>query len=166
MFSVGRFQVISDSAYLKDYQRRQTATGPIQHYLGLQGASRWRANLNLLWYYNNWSAGVSAYYIGAYADQNASISTAGLANVPANSVYTIDGIHYWKVASSITENAFLSYTFSGTNKILNDGTIRLGVNNLTNRAPPLTSDAAGYDATVYQSLAQGRVWSLAVTKKF
>jgi outer membrane receptor protein involved in Fe transport len=42
----------------------------------------------------------------------------------------------------------------------------LGVNNLTNRAPPLTSDPAGYDATVYQSLAQGRVWSLAITKKF
>jgi outer membrane receptor protein involved in Fe transport len=52
------------------------------------------------------------------------------------------------------------------NRILDDGTIRLGVNNLTNRAPPLTSDTAGYDPTVYQSLAQGRVWSLAITKKF
>jgi len=92
--------------------------------------------------------------------------TSSLANVPANSVYTIDGIHYWKVASSITENAFMSYTFSTTNRILDGGTIRAGVNNLSNRLPPLTSDPAGYDATVYQSLAQGRVWSLAITKKF
>jgi outer membrane receptor protein involved in Fe transport len=158
--------VISDSAWLADFQRRQSATGPIQHYLGLQGASKWRANLNLLWYYNGWSAGVSAYYIGDYADQNATIATSSLSKVPANSVYTIDGIHYWKVASSITENAFMSYTFSNMNRILDDGTIRLGVNNLTNRAPPLTSDTAGYDPTVYQSLAQGRVWSLAITKKF
>jgi outer membrane receptor protein involved in Fe transport len=166
MFAFGRFQVISDSAWLADFQRRQSATGPIQHYLGLQGASRWRANLNLLWYYNGWSAGVSAYYIGDYADQNATIATSSLSKVPANSVYTIDGIHYWKVASSITENAFMSYTFSNMNRILDNGTIRLGVNNLTNRAPPLTSDTAGYDPTVYQSLAQGRVWSLAITKKF
>jgi iron complex outermembrane receptor protein len=166
MFSFGRFQFISDSAYLKDFQRRQTAGGPIQHYLGLQGASRWRANLNLLWYYQGWTAGVSGYYIGDYADQNASIATSSLALVPANSVYTIDGIHYWKIASSITENAFLSYTFAGMNRILDGGTVRLGVNNLSNRAPPLSSDPAGYDASVYQSLAQGRVWSLAITKKF
>jgi outer membrane receptor protein involved in Fe transport len=166
MFSFGRFQFISDSAWLADFQRRQTSTGPIQHYIGLQGASRWRANANLLWYYNGWSAGVSAYYIGAYADQNATIGTSSLANVPSNTVYTIDGIHYWKVASSITENAFMSYSFSTTNRILDGGTVRVGVNNLTNRAPPLTSDAAGYDPTVYQSLAQGRVWSLSLTKKF
>ena len=89
-----------------------------------------------------------------------------MSKVPANTVYTIDGIHYWKVASSITENAFMSYTFSNTNRMLENGTIRVGVNNLSNRAPPLTSDPAGYDATVYQSLAQGRVWSLAITKKF
>jgi hypothetical protein len=166
MFAIGRFQVISDSAWLADFQRRTTATSAVQHYLGLQGASKWRANLNLLWYYGGWNAGVSAYYIGDYADQNATIATSSLANVPANSVYTIDGIHYWKVASSITENAFMSYTFSTTNRILDGGTIRAGVNNLSNRLPPLTSDPAGYDATVYQSLAQGRVWSLAITKKF
>ena len=166
MFAIGRFQVISDSAYLADFQRRQSATSGIQHYIGLQGASRWRANLNLLWYYNNWNAGVSAYYIGDYADQNATIATTSLSKVPSNTVYTIDGIHYWKVASSVTENAFLSYSFATTNRILDGGTVRLGVNNLTNRAPPLTSDPAGYDATVYQSLAQGRVWSLAITKKF
>ncbi|HWM65873.1 MAG TPA: TonB-dependent receptor [Steroidobacteraceae bacterium] len=166
MFAIGRFQVISDSAWLADFQRRTTATSAVQHYLALQGASKWRANLNLLWYYGGWSAGVSAYYIGDYADQNATIATSSLANVPANSVYTIDGIHYWKVASSITENAFMSYTFSTTNRILDGGTIRAGVNNLSNRLPPLTSDPAGYDATVYQSLAQGRVWSLAITKKF
>jgi iron complex outermembrane recepter protein len=166
MFAIGRFQVISDSAWLADFQRRTTATSPVQHYLGLQGASKWRANLNLLWYYGGWSAGASAYYIGDYADQNATIATSSLANVPANSVLTIDGIHYWKVASTITENAFLSYTFATTNRILDGGTIRAGVNNLSNRAPPLTSDAAGYDPTVYQSLAQGRVWSLAITKKF
>jgi len=166
MTSIGRFQVISDSAWLADFQRRTSATGPISHYLGLQGAAKWRANLNLLWYYNGWNAGVSAYYIGDYADQNATIATSSLSLVPSNSVYTIDGIHYWKVASTVTENAFLSYTFSGTNRILEGGTVRVGVNNLSNRAPPLTSDAAGYDPTVYQSLAQGRVWSLALTKKF
>src|SRR6202012_3583069 len=38
MFAIGLFQVISDSAYLADFQRRQSATSGIQHYIGLQGA--------------------------------------------------------------------------------------------------------------------------------
>ena len=166
MFSFGRFQFVTDATWLDNFDRRTSATGPIQQYLGLLGATRWRGDMNLLWYYGAWSAGISAYYIGDYADQNATLATSMLGQVPARTVYTIDGINYWRIASLVTENVFASYTLSSQHKYLDNLKIRVGVDNLSNRAPPLDSDNAGYDPSVYQSVSEGRVWSLQVSKAF
>jgi iron complex outermembrane receptor protein len=166
MFRIGRFQFVTDATWIDNFDRRTSATGPIQQYLGLLGATRWRGDMNLLWYYGSWSAGISAYYIGDYADQNATLANNLLGQVPARTVYTIDGINYWRIASLITENVFASYTLSSQHKYLDNLKVRVGVDNLTNRAPPLDSDNAGYDPAVYQSVSEGRVWSLQVSKAF
>jgi outer membrane receptor protein involved in Fe transport len=55
------------------------------------------------------------------------------------------------------------FTFGGA---FNNTTVRLGVVNLTNEPPPLSSDINGYDPAVYQSMAEGRAWSLRITKDF
>ena len=44
--------------------------------------------------------------------------------------------------------------------------VRIGVKNLTNEEAPLTSDVAGYDPSVYNSVAMGRTWTLRLSKKF
>jgi iron complex outermembrane recepter protein len=166
-FSWGRLQFITDATYLKDYQRRASANAPIEHRLGLQGATRWRGSVNLLWAKDDvWQAGVSAYYIGSYADETATISAATAASLGNPSyIYRIDGVNYFRIKSSLTTNAFASYkfTFGGP---FDNTTVRLGVINLTNEAPPLSSDPAGYDPAVYQSIAAGRTWSLRLTKDF
>jgi iron complex outermembrane receptor protein len=74
-------------------------------------------------------------------------------------------VNYFRIKSSLTTNAFASYkfTFGGP---FDNTTVRLGVINLTNEPPQLSSDVAGYDPTVYQSIAAGRTWSLRLTKEF
>jgi hypothetical protein len=155
---------VSDATWLDKYQRRATADSPLEHDVARNGAARWHANLNLLWYYKAWNAGVAAYYTGDYASTTQLPTNIPLSAVPSNTVYTIDGVNFWKVASSITENAFVQYTMASERKYLGDTSFRIGVDNLTNRAPPLTP--SGYDPSVYSAIAMGRVWSLSVSKKF
>ena len=115
-----------------------------------------------------WSAGLSAYYIGDYADIGASINAATYESLGRPSyVFPIDGVYYWKVDDSVTLNAFGAYTFTpdGENW-LSDVNVRVGVKNLTNEDAPLTADSAGYDPAVYNSVAMGRVWTLRLTKNF
>ncbi len=67
----------------------------------------------------------------------------------------------------VTFNAFVARTFDfGERSWFKDLNVRLGVKNLSNEDAPLTSDAAGYDSAVYNSIAQGRTWTLRLTKTF
>jgi len=167
MFDWGRLQISADTTYLMDYARRESDTGPIEHRLGLEGATRWRGSADLIWSFRDiWQAGISAYYIGSYADENAPLTAPQAAAVgSASYLYRIDGVSYFRIKSSLSANAFASYKFTNGG-FLNNATVRLGVINFTNEAPPLSSDPAGYDPAVYQSMAEGRTWSVRLTKEF
>jgi iron complex outermembrane receptor protein len=166
-FSWGRLQVIADGTYLKGFQRHANATAPIEQRLGFQGATRWRADGNLIWALQDvWQAGISVYYIGSYADETASITDAVAASLGNPSyLYRINGLNYFRIKASLQENAFVSYKLK-TPGVFDNTTFRVGVINLTNEAPPLSSDPAGYDPAVYQSMAEGRAYSLRITKDF
>lgn len=167
LFPFGSFQVVSDATWLLKYEQLATPDSPIQHNIGRDGAARWRGNLNVLWYYRQLNAGIAAYYVGAYADTGAFLSAGTpAAAVPASTIYAIDGINYWKIVSSLTENAFVSYTWASQRAWLDGTNVRFGVNNITNQRPPFSSGVAGYDTSVYQDLAQGRVWSVELSKRF
>jgi outer membrane receptor protein involved in Fe transport len=43
--------------------------------------------------------------------------------------------------------------------------VRLGVNNLFDAEPPLSSDSRGYDPGIHNPLARGQTWSVQVTRK-
>jgi iron complex outermembrane recepter protein len=168
-FSFGRIGVSTDWTYLDKYERRSSEGAAVEHRIGKNGATRWRGSLNLFWTMNDvWSGGISAYYIGEYADVTASINEATFnALGQPDYIYPIDGVYYWKVDDSVTLNAFASHTFNvDDNSLLDDLTIRLGVKNLTDEDAPLTTDPAGYDASVYNSIAQGRTWTVRLTKNF
>jgi outer membrane receptor protein involved in Fe transport len=71
------------------------------------------------------------------------------------------------VDETVTFNAFGAYTFVGDGENwLSDVNVRVGVKNLSNEDTPLTTDVAGYDSAVYNSVAMGRVWTLRLTKNF
>lgn len=168
-FSWGRLGVTTDATYLHKYERQAGPNAPKETRLGKSGATKWRGALNLFWSKDDvWSAGLSAYYIGEYADTSASITgpTYAALNQP-NYIFPIDGAYFWKVEDTVTFNAFGAYTFMPAGESwLSDLNVRVGVKNLTNEDAPLTTDPAGYDSSVYNSVAMGRVWTLRVTKNF
>jgi outer membrane receptor protein involved in Fe transport len=62
-------------------------------------------------------------------------------------------------------NVHLTYRFGLENKYLKNTDIRLGANNVLNAKPPLFADFRGYDVSVYNTMARGRIYSLQITKK-
>jgi iron complex outermembrane recepter protein len=167
--SWGRLGITTDATYLNKYERRAGANAPVETRIGKAGATKWRGSVNLYWSMDEvWSAGLSAYYIGDYADINASISAATYESLGRPSyVYPIDGVYFWKVEDSVTFNAFGAYTFmAGEDSWFSDVNVRVGVKNLTDEDAPLTTDPAGYDAAVYNSVASGRIWTLRLSKNF
>ncbi len=166
-FSWGKLNLSTDWAYLEKYERLGGASGVSSTQLGIDGKPRVRGSASAVWSYDLWSAGLSAYYIGEYADTGASITDAVYQELGRpDYVKTVNGVHYWKVDDTVTFNAFLSKSFVSDSKLFDGTTIRLGVKNLTNEKPPLTSATSGYDASVYNSVAVGRVWTLRLNKSF
>jgi iron complex outermembrane receptor protein len=168
-FEWGKVGVSTDWTYLQRFRQTGGLTGVSSTLLGMDGNTRVRGSFNMYWSNDAlWSAGWSAYYIGEYADSTASISDTVYQDLGQPSyVKTVDGIHYWKVDDSVTFNAFVSKGFqSESNKFVDGLNVRLGVRNLTDEKPPLTTAVAGYDASVYNSVAVGRVWTLRLSKSF
>jgi iron complex outermembrane receptor protein len=69
------------------------------------------------------------------------------------------------VHDSKSYNVFATYRVSSTNRWLNNTSLRLGVNNVLDAQPPLSSDSRGYEVGLYNTMARGRTYSLQVTKK-
>ncbi|MFT4047362.1 MAG: TonB-dependent receptor [Solimonas sp.] len=166
-FSWGKVAVSTDWTYLDDFRQTGGLTGVSSVLLGADGNTRLRGSADLNWSYDLWAAGLSAYYIGDYADTSAVFTPDSdwTGKLPGY-VKTVDGIHYWKVDATVTLNAFVSRSFVSDSKWLDGMTVRLGVKNLTDKAPPLNSDPAGYDQSVYNSIAAGRTWTLRFSKNF
>lgn len=165
-FDWGKVSFSTDWTYLDKFTQTGGLSGVSSVLLGADGNTRLRGSAALSWSYETWAAGLSAYYIGDYADTSAVFApTAGDTSVP-NYVKTVGGVKYWKVDDNITFNAFVSKTLVSESKLFDGMTVRVGVKNLLNEEPPLSPDIAGYDAEVYNSIAMGRTWTLRLNKSF
>ena len=127
------------------------------------------------WRRGNWSAGFSGYYIGSYSDGSATTTQALYESLgrPKYLSKTFDGsaagnyLYRYIVHDSLTFNAYVGYRFGAeTNRWLRKTSLRLGVVNLRDSAPPLTSGAFGYDSSVYGGMLVGRNWTMELTKSF
>jgi outer membrane receptor protein involved in Fe transport len=163
----GKFSVSTDWSYVRKYERIGGYTGDVGTLLGIDGRPKWRGSFAGNWSMASWAAGVSAYYIGSYASSGATITAANYNALEDKSYVTqVNGIYYWQVQDSLTFNAFVQKTFESENAWMDGIALRLGVRNLTDEKPPLSPDNAGYDATVYNSVAAGRGWTLRLSKSF
>jgi outer membrane receptor protein involved in Fe transport len=76
-------------------------------------------------------------------------------------------VYRYVIDPALTYNAHLAYRFgAGAPKWADRTTIRLGVINLTDEAPPFSSGNAGYADSVYGTLLAGRTWTFEITKAF
>lgn len=140
--------------------------------LNVNGVTRWRGTSNLSWRRGAWSGGLGAYYIGPWQDTGATTSAAVYESLgrPDYIKPQFTGgrtVYRYEVSSVLTYNVSLGYRFGpDAMRGLRDMRVRFGIINVTDKAPPLSSDQFGYTPSVHQNLVPGRTWTLEVSKKF
>lgn len=174
---LGRFTVHTDWSYLiRSNQTRDLPTGSItSERLEVDGAARWRGSASVTWRKSAWSASLSGYYTGSFADSTA-VTTAAAYNAlgaPGHlSRQFSDGgyVYRYVVRDILSANAHVAHTFRGhatrAPLFLRDTTVRLGVVNLTDREPPLAAGSFGFSSAVHLALFPGRTWTLELTREF
>ncbi|MBI5768834.1 MAG: TonB-dependent receptor [Verrucomicrobia bacterium] len=172
---IGRINLNTDWSYLiRTYETRVLAGSPtlVSERLNVNGTTRWRGATNLNWRKDNWSAGVSAYYVGSFADSGATTTAANYNTLGAPSYLSRqfnDGnyVYRYRVHDVVSFNGYLQRRFGPeAHRWLRGSSVRLGVINFTDKEPPLVSGAFGYSASVHGSLFQGRTWTMELTRQF
>jgi iron complex outermembrane recepter protein len=173
--SWGRMVATSDWSYLS---RSRTVLAPANvaptenNNLYANGAAKWRGTTNINWDNGPWNAGLAIYYVGKTHDGGATTTQAIYESLSSPSYiepfFTAGRTLYRLVIDPITTyNISLGYRFgTQTASWVGDTRVRLAIANLTDEAPPLASDAFGYDPSVSQSLVSGRTWSIELTRRF
>ncbi|MES2605466.1 MAG: TonB-dependent receptor [Pseudomonadota bacterium] len=144
----------------------------VNNLLYASGAAKWRSTSNVFWRKDKWNAGLGIYHVGKTHDGGATTTQAvwdSLGNPDyIEPLFTQGRTIYRRVIEKfITYNLNVGYEFDGAqNDLLRDTKLRLSIINLTDKAPPLATDAFGYDPSVSQSLLSGRAWNVEVTRRF
>jgi hypothetical protein len=130
----------------------------------------WRGGATLTWKRKQWGGGFGFYYIGRYTDLGATTTAATWESLGRpgyiQPIFNNGAYSYrYVVHDSKSYNLHASYRFAASNRWLNDTHVRIGINNLFDAAPPLSTDSRGYDPAVYNVMARGRTYSLQLTKK-
>jgi len=130
----------------------------------------WRGNMALSWRKDNWSSGLSPYYIGNWSNAQTTQTLYESVGRPSYIRREFDGTAYvyrYVVDAVITYNGFVGYNF-GTERTAfwKPSSIKVSATNLTNKAPPLSSGTFGYSEGTFGSMVAGRIWSLEITKDF
>lgn len=108
------------------------------------GRPEWKWSASVNWTYDQWSVGAFTQYVGDVED-TALLDATG---------------ESWVIDSQVTANLYGQYEF--TEGLAANTRVRLGVRNLTNEKPPLSSD--GYLGELYQPYS--RYWYVSVKKTF
>ncbi len=165
----------SEWAYLaksRSVQRPANQAAIENNDLNVNGASRWRGTSNVTWRRGAWTMNLGAYYVGPSQDSGAT-TTAALYDSLGRPAYIAKHytagafVYRYITESTMTYNLSVGYRFgTATNPWLRGTRVRVGLVNLTDKAPPLGTGGFGYSPGVSQSLLAGRTWSLELTKAF
>ncbi len=171
---LGNFNVGTSWTYLNDFHSYTAAGSPrteLRDSNAAGGATpKWRGNATVSWTRQRWGAGLGFYYIARYTDTGAT-ATATQFNDLGQPAYLQpifsngSTVYRFVVHDTKQYNAYVSYRFASRNRYLNDTSVRLGVVNLFDAEPPLSSDSRGYDVSLYNTMARGLSWSVQLTKK-
>jgi outer membrane receptor protein involved in Fe transport len=132
--------------------------------------AKWRGAATVAWTRQGWGAGLGAYYTGDFTDTGATTTQLiwdGLGRPSYIRSVVTNGttVYRYVVSDAISYNAYMSYRVKSENRWLARTSVRLGVNNLFDKEPPLSADSRGYEPSLYNVLARGRTFSLQITKR-
>jgi iron complex outermembrane receptor protein len=117
-----------------------------QNLIEANGRPKWRGTASLTWSLGQFQVGAFARYTGA-VDELAFVDTNG---------------NPWRVKSQVTGNLYAQVRIRDDAGLGGDMRWRVGVRNITNEKPPLTSE--GYLGSLYSPY--GRYWYTSVTAEF
>ncbi|MBL9199304.1 MAG: TonB-dependent receptor [Opitutaceae bacterium] len=139
--------------------------------MNTSGVARWRGTSNVSWRRGAWSGNLGAYYVGptqgGASTTQAIWESLGRPGYISRQFTGGQFVYRYVVNSTITYNASLGYRFGpDAAKWLRGTRVRVGVANLFDKEPPLTTGAFGYDPGVSQGLLPGRTWSIEFGRQF
>lgn len=160
----GSFQFKLDVATLIEYKQTSSPVAQVLGTAGIPAASGGtlmkrndnpytRAAARVRWTspgMGNWGASLFARYVGSVLDTSVTA--------------TVDGSTQFMPIDEYTQiNLSGDYTFSG-NGVLDNTTIRVGVNNIADEAPPLADETFGYADNLHRN--RQRYWFVQLSKSF
>lgn len=166
---IGRLTFSVNGAYLIESYTIPNPGGPRFERIARGGAARNRGDANVNWRKDNWSAGLSAYYIGSMMDTAAQTTAAVYESLgrPSYIAKTFDqgrDFYYFVVEDAMTFNFNISYNFDSDSRWFKNTRVRVAVNNVLDEEPPL---AAGLGVTsVYGAYLAGRAYTVELTRQF
>lgn len=170
----GRVVIASDWAYLKRARNLLAPANlpPIEtNELYADGAARWRSATTINIEHGGWDFGLGIHHVGKTHDAGATTTQAVFESLGRPSCiepFETGGrtIHRLVIPPTTSFNLSLTHAFGEAAGWLRGTRVRLGINNVTNEEPPLSSGAFGHDAAVSQMLLAGRTFSLEVARRF
>lgn len=172
---IGRISLNADWSYVAA-SRSVTAPSNVPSIttdnVNVNGDARWRGTTTISWRNGSWGTSFGAYYIGSSQDTGATTTAAlwdslGRPSYIAKQFNAGTYTYRYLMHDSVTFNAAVNYRFGPTaNALVRNTRVRLGVVNLADKAPPLASGQSAYSPSLNQNMAQGRTWTLELTKAF
>jgi iron complex outermembrane receptor protein len=156
--SFGRFRIGLEGTYLTRFDNQLVPDGPWLSNVGQFGWAsngttnsqpiityRWKHNLTLSWQYGDWNATLANQFNSKYRDQNTAVTSQYYRDITSFSL--------WNATTSV--------------KLGKQVTITAGINNLFDKAPPLTNNTV-YTYAYLSSAANptGRAYNLRMSYEF
>ncbi len=133
----------------------EVTVGGLGQLLEIEGRPKWRFSGSVNWGMGPVDVGLFAQYVGQVWDTSVS------RDLPFDSADP--NINFFRVDDFLTFNLNVAYTFDKGGPL--DGTrIRLGVNNLFDKDPPLADEELGFFSALHN--ARGRVWRVELRRNF
>ncbi|UAL11657.1 TonB-dependent receptor [Caulobacter segnis] len=114
--------------------------------IGIGGNPEFRGSASLTWRKDGWGAGAFVNYVGEVYDTGSTLTGGEYYQIPA-----------WTTVSLYGQYAFGEGRFDGS-------TVRVGVRNIADKDPPISSSNFGYYGSLHNST--GRYWYMNVSKRF
>jgi iron complex outermembrane recepter protein len=159
-YSWGQVNLRSETTYLDEYSTKSSATANWIDFSGEYDFHRWKSNFTADWSLGNWSATWGMRYLSPVLDQCLNIPRGWECNEPQTRRAG---------ASSAGANRLPSLTYhdiSAGYKFAWNGALRVGVNNVFNKAPRFTLLGASSATTIDADLPIDRFFYVRYTQNF
>jgi iron complex outermembrane recepter protein len=147
---LGRFTIGGDATHYVVRRSQVNPTSRVLDELDRNGRVSWRASANLSWRLGAWSAGWFTSYFGGFVDTGAETTQPiydALGHPGYIKVFNDNSLtrYLLRVQPYIQSNAWAGYRFDkNARPLLRGVNLRVGVNNVTDHEPPMTSDQYGF----------------------